>query len=117
MVFGVWTVVLGGLCALYAPLMLLSQMAAARVNPSLANPAAMVPGMATYAALGVALIWLGIGSIQARRRARALLLIFSWSGIFPPSHRFSGTPEAGTVGRLFRITFDYFRRLKARPCG
>ncbi len=34
----------------------------------------------------MALIWLGIGSIQARRWARALLLIFSWSwlilGIF-----------------------------------
>ena len=79
MVFGVLTVVMGGLCALYAPLMLLSQLAAARVNPSLANPAAMVPAIATYAALGVALIWLGIGSIQTRRWARALLLIFSWS--------------------------------------
>jgi hypothetical protein len=29
--------------------------------------------------LAVALIWLGIGSIKARRWARALLLIFSWS--------------------------------------
>ena len=39
-----------------------------------------------YGFLAVALIWLGIGSIKARRWARALLLIFSWSwlvmGIF-----------------------------------
>jgi hypothetical protein len=28
------------------------------------------------------LVWLGIGSIQARRWARALLLIFSWSWLF-----------------------------------
>jgi hypothetical protein len=39
----------------------------------------MLPGMAVYGMLAVALIWLGIGSIQARRWARALLLIFSWS--------------------------------------
>jgi hypothetical protein len=32
-----------------------------------------------YGALAVTLIWLGIGSIKARRWARALLLIFSWS--------------------------------------
>ena len=32
-----------------------------------------------YVPLAVALIWLGIGSIQKRRWARALLLIFSWS--------------------------------------
>jgi hypothetical protein len=39
----------------------------------------MLPGMAVYGLLAVALIWLGIGSIQKRRWARALLLIFSWS--------------------------------------
>jgi hypothetical protein len=48
--------------------------------------ATMFPGVCIYLALATALIWLRIGSIQARRWARALLLIFSWSwlmvGIF-----------------------------------
>jgi len=32
-----------------------------------------------YGCIAIALVWLGIGSIKARRWARALLLIFSWS--------------------------------------
>lgn len=79
-VFGIMTLLLGCLCGLFVPLMLAGQMAAAKVpNAPPANTAAMLPGMAMYGALAVALIWLGIGSIQARRWARALLLIFSWS--------------------------------------
>src|SRR5690348_5365557 len=35
--------------------------------------------MFLYGGLAVALVWLGIGSMMARRWARALLLIFSWS--------------------------------------
>jgi hypothetical protein len=35
--------------------------------------------VAVYGVLAVVLIWLGIGSIMARRWARALLLIFSWT--------------------------------------
>jgi hypothetical protein len=85
-VFGILTILLGGLCALLLPLMLFGQVMAARTNPGSANLAAMVPGMAVYGFLAVALVWLGIGSIRARRWARALLLIFSWSwlvmGIF-----------------------------------
>jgi hypothetical protein len=86
MVFGILTLLLGSLAGLLVPLMLVGQLTAARTNPGSANVAAMVPAMAVYGVLAVALIWLGIGSIQARRWARALLLIFSWSwlvmGIF-----------------------------------
>jgi hypothetical protein len=39
----------------------------------------ILPALAIYGVLSATLIWLGIGSIQARRWARALLLIFSWS--------------------------------------
>jgi hypothetical protein len=79
-VFGILTVLLGGLAALFVPLVLFGQMAAAKApNAPPMNHANMLPGMAVYALLAVALIWLGIGSIQARRWARALLLIFSWS--------------------------------------
>jgi len=60
--------------------MLFGQMMAAKApNAPPANTAAILPAAAIYATLAVTLIWLGIGSIQKRRWARALLLIFSWS--------------------------------------
>jgi hypothetical protein len=78
-IFGVMTVLLGGLSALLVLLMLgVSAMpgAAAQGQNGLI---AVLPAIAMYGGLAVALIWLGIGSIMARRWARALLLIFSWS--------------------------------------
>jgi hypothetical protein len=85
-IFGILTLLLGCLAGLFVPLMLFSQMAAARANPGAGNLAAMLPAMVVYGLLAVALIWLGIGSVQTRRWARALLLIFSWAwlvmGIF-----------------------------------
>jgi len=78
-VFGILTLLLGGLCAFFVPLMLVGQMVAARANPSQTNPATILPAIVIYGGLAVMLIWLGIGSIRARRWARALLLIFSWS--------------------------------------
>jgi hypothetical protein len=85
-VFGILTILLGCLSGLFV-LLLLGQMAAVKVpNHPAVNVAAMLPAVAIYGGLAVGLIWLGIGSIQARRWARALLLIFSWSwlviGIF-----------------------------------
>jgi hypothetical protein len=85
-IFGILTLLLGGLCGLFVPLMLLGQIGAARANQAPPNTSGMLMGMVIYGAMAVALIWLGIGSIQARRWARALLLILSWSwlvmGIF-----------------------------------
>ena len=79
-VFGILTLLLGCLAGLFVPLMLFGQMMAAKApNAPPVNHAVMLPGMAVYGLLAVALIWLGIGSIQKRRWARALLLIFSWS--------------------------------------
>jgi hypothetical protein len=79
-VFGILTLLLGCLAGLFVPLMLFGQIMAAKApNAPPVNHATMLPGMAIYALLAVALIWLGIGSIQKRRWARALLLIFSWS--------------------------------------
>lgn len=87
LIFGIMTVLLGCLCGLFVPLMLFGQIMAAKApNAPPANTAAILPAMAIYSGLAVALIWLGIGSLMARRWARALLLIFSWSwlvmGIF-----------------------------------
>ena len=77
--FGVMTVLLGCLAGLFVPLMLFGQAAAAKATQTPTNLATILPGISVYGGLAVALIWLGIGSIQARRLARALLLIFSWS--------------------------------------
>jgi hypothetical protein len=79
-VFGVLTILLGCLAGLFVLLMLLGQMMGSAVQQPEAQPpvAALLPAVAIYGGLAVALVWLGIGSIMARRWARALLLIFSW---------------------------------------
>jgi hypothetical protein len=79
-VFGVLTILLGALSGLMVPLMLLGQAINAR-NPNSppTSLAMLLPVLLMYGGLAVALIWLGIGSIKARRWARALLLIFAWS--------------------------------------
>jgi hypothetical protein len=78
-VFGVLTILLGCLVGLFVPLMLFGQMASARATGASPSLSAILPAMAIYGVLAVALVWLGIGSTMARRWARALLLIFSWS--------------------------------------
>lgn len=77
LVFGILTILMGGLCALFVPLMAFSQAMAAR-DPALADTRGLVFGAAMYAGLAVAFIWLGIGSIRARRWARTLLAVLSW---------------------------------------
>ena len=77
-VFGILTIVLGCMAALMILFMLVGLAAAARTSNASAPLSTMLPGIAIYGTLAVALVWLGIGSIKARRWARALLLIFSW---------------------------------------
>src|ERR1035438_9907333 len=59
--------------------MLLSQIMSAKATGTPPNFSVLLPAVSIYGCMAVALIWLGIGSIKARRWARALLLIFSWS--------------------------------------
>src|SRR3954469_578396 len=76
LIFGILTLLLGCLSGLLVPLMLFGQTVAAKApNAPPVNHAAVVPGVIIYGLLAVALVWLGIGSIKARRWARALLLI------------------------------------------
>ncbi len=78
---GIVQLVLGGICALMVPFMLLGTIAAAVLEDGASgstSPAMMVPGLLCYGATAVCFIWLGIGSIKARRWARALLLVGSW---------------------------------------
>jgi len=78
-VFGILTILLGCLTGLLILLMLVGQAAAAHAaSPPPAPNSAILLAILMYGVLAVALVWLGIGSIKARRWARALLLIFSW---------------------------------------
>jgi len=76
-VFGVIQILIGAFCALMIPLVLLSLL----VGPAGGVPVSaktVLPAMAQYALMAVAAIWLGIGSIRARRWARALTLVLGW---------------------------------------
>jgi hypothetical protein len=77
-VFGILTILLGCLAGLFVPLMLVGQAASAKATGAQPPFSTLLPVLSIYGILAVALVWLGIGSIMARRWARALLLIFSW---------------------------------------
>jgi hypothetical protein len=77
-IFGVLTIGLGGLAGLMVLFMLWQSVAGVGRNSAAAFPM-LLPAMTIYILLAAGLVWLGIGSILARRWARALLLIFSWS--------------------------------------
>ena len=78
-IFGILTVMMGVVCALFVPLAIFAQTVSAKPTGAPPNYHVIVPAIVTYGGLAVILIWLGIGSIKSRRWARALLLIFSWS--------------------------------------
>ena len=80
MIFGILTLLLGCLCGLFIPLMLVGLLAAPAGSPQ-TSLSAILPAIFIYGVLAVALIWLGIGSIKARRWARALLVILSWTSL------------------------------------
>jgi hypothetical protein len=81
MLFGIFQIVLGGLCGLMG-LMMFAVTAlgpAARAPQGQAMDAqSMIPAMAFYVVLAVGFIWLGIGSVKARRWAWTLTVVFSW---------------------------------------
>jgi len=109
-VFGILTILLGCLAALFVPFMLFGQVAAAKATNVPANFSTVLPAIFIYGVLAVVLVWLGIGSIMARRWARALMLIFSWSwlimgvvslifmGILMPKI-LANIPTAGATGK------------------
>jgi len=76
-VFGILLLIAGGICALCVPLMLLG-MVASKANGAALDLRMMIPGMVMYGVLAVVFVCLGIGSIMARRWARALVLILAW---------------------------------------
>jgi peptidoglycan biosynthesis protein MviN/MurJ (putative lipid II flippase) len=75
---GILVILVGCVCALLVPLMLLGQAMSAKATGGEPDYRMMIPAAVTYAVMAVAFVWLGIGSIMARRWARALLLILAW---------------------------------------
>jgi len=81
-VFGVLEILAGGFCALCVPLSVLAMAAAVAAPGDVGfTPRMMVPNMIIFGVMAVALIWLGIGSLRARRWARALWLVIGWIGL------------------------------------
>lgn len=78
-IFGIFTIIGGCVCALLALLVAVSPILAAKSpNPPPTTPN-VLPAVMIYGAMAIAFVWLGVGSIMARRWARALLAVISWS--------------------------------------
>ena len=79
-VFGVIEILIGLFCALLIPLALAVTLAARSVSGlDLAIDArTLAPSLAIYTVMAVSFIWLGVGSIRARRWAAAVMLSLSW---------------------------------------
>jgi len=92
-VFGILHIIAGGFCALTVPFMILGMLASAFVDDTSApsmSPTMMIPAVLFYVLLAVWFICMGIGSIKARRWARALVLVTSWLWLI-----------SGTIGLVF----------------
>lgn len=77
-VFGGVSVLIGIFCALLIPLMFLSMALSDSVVGGGVNSRSAWSASALYGLMAVAFVWLGIGSIRARRWASELLLSLSW---------------------------------------
>lgn len=80
-IFGILQILLGGLCGLLVPLMILGTIVstvAAQDGAEAMNFKMMIPGVLVYLLAAIWFITMGIGSIMTRRWARALILISSW---------------------------------------
>jgi hypothetical protein len=77
-VFGVFQIILGLLAALMVPFVALGAFMSRLAPGGAMRPGQFISGVASYAFIAAALIALGIGSVQAKRWARALTLVTSW---------------------------------------
>jgi hypothetical protein len=77
-VFGILQIALGLLAALMSLLLVVGGLAGNAAAPGAAPPRVMAPVALLYFAVAVMFVVLGIGSIRARRWARAIILALSW---------------------------------------
>jgi len=78
--FGIAEIVIGLLFALFIPMMRVARIVAHR-SPDAPQPPPIFIALMVYAVGAVAFVWLGIGSVLARRWARAILLSLSAVGL------------------------------------
>jgi len=79
--FGIIHIVLGGFCALFVPFTLMATFASMAIDEGASastSPIMMIPGLISYILMAIWFIGMGIGSIKARRWARAMILVGSW---------------------------------------
>jgi len=77
-IFGVLQIILGLMAALMVPLIALGALVS-RLGPAGSmHPRQFLSASATYVFLAVMFVWLGIGSLQTKRWARAVTLVVSW---------------------------------------
>lgn len=79
--FGILQIIFGAFCALNLLLMIFSMIALKALGTGSVLPISfgqMILVVLLYLILAVWFIWMGIGSILARRWARGLILLFSW---------------------------------------
>jgi hypothetical protein len=109
-IFGVLTILLGCIAALFALLMLaMTVMASKLPNAQATSSSSMVMALLMYGGLAVALVWLGIGSMLARRWARALLAIFSWAWLV------MGTVMVITIGFILPKVWETAPPVNGQP--
>jgi hypothetical protein len=84
-IYGIFEIIGGVLCAVFIPLMILGQVLSQGRTGAEPQYRLILPGLAVYAALAVLLVVLGIGSIRARRWARTFGLILGWSWLLTGS--------------------------------
>src|SRR5689334_20132711 len=76
--FGIVMIAVGCVVALFLPLSFLGQFVGAKSLGIPPNYGVLGQTVFMYGLIAIGFIWLGAGSIKARRWARALLLIVSW---------------------------------------
>jgi hypothetical protein len=79
-VLGILEIAIGGFCALLIPLALALTVASQSLAGSAAGPEVrtLVPGLLIYGLIAVGFVWIGVGSVRARRWARAVMLSLAW---------------------------------------
>ena len=75
--FGLFEILIGGFFLMMIPMVALSALIPQPGGPPM-GLRMMIPAMIIYALVAVVFTWLGVGSMLARRWARALMLVISW---------------------------------------
>lgn len=77
-IFGILQIILGLLSALMVPFVALGAFLSHLGPGGAMRPGQIIGGILTYTFIAAAMVTLGIGSVQAKRWARALTLVTSW---------------------------------------